>query len=677
MIGSRIGRYEIVAEIGRGGMGIVYRAIQTSLNRTVAVKMLPPHLALSGEYLARFQREAETLARLAHENIVHIYDIEEKDGAHFIVMEYVAGGSLSELLKREGRIDPARARDIASMIADGLGAAHRQGIIHRDIKPDNILFSPAGQPKLTDFGIAHMRDTKFKTQTGMFMGTPIYSSPEQARGAKVSATSDLYSLGIVLYQMLCGVVPFHAEDPLAIALKHIQEAPPPLGGKGGRIPGPFCQLVHRLLEKDPRARFPGAHPLREALLSLDLGRPPGLALSGIGSEALGAGSSSLCPECHTPLREEFMTCPRCGRAINRRCTKCGQFYDPVSPECPFCRTPAGRSEGSPSDRGGPEEETILTPPTPSPAAGGAASESPAAEAAARAAQKIEEEGKRFAREGIKVAKEGIEVAKEGARAAGEGAAKVAEHVPVSQSMIGRLFSRIETSVDTGSGKRIIWIGGLLLLLAILFLILKPVLSRTTEPYLAQNSGSASQESGSGTEIPGAGNPGESARSPQVDPSEVPPAGPKGERAQPEEERGDAPEEQVLPGEAEKSVRESDAVQSKQSVRQEIERIVERQRVALEAGDLEGALADMSTEMRWEREKLLKDVFVLYRDIAITINDLRVTVGDAEHAQVSFATSFGAIRITDGTRERMQAKEFWKLSRASGRWLITSIWNENE
>ncbi|MBD3335848.1 MAG: protein kinase, partial [Candidatus Eisenbacteria bacterium] len=268
MIGTEIGRYRITGEIGRGGMGVVYKATQVTLNRTVAVKMLPPHLALSREYLARFQREAETLARLAHENIVHIYDIEEAQGAHFIIMEYVGGPSLSSLLQREGRLAPERARDIAARVAGALAAAHHQGVIHRDIKPDNILFSAAGQPKLTDFGIAHMRDTKFKTQTGLFLGTPLYISPEQALGQAVTAASDLYSLGVVLYEMLAGRVPFTADDPLAVALKHINEGPEPLQRVAPELPASLCRIVHQTLEKDPTARFADARELQDALLNL-------------------------------------------------------------------------------------------------------------------------------------------------------------------------------------------------------------------------------------------------------------------------------------------------------------------------------------------------------------------------------------------------------------------------
>lgn len=178
MIGTRVGRYLITEELGRGGMGVVYKAVQTTLNRTVAVKMLFPHLATHGEYMARFRREAQTLARLAHEGIVHIYDVEECEGTSYIIMEFVGGPSLTRVLARERRLPAARARDLGVALSAALSAANQQGIVHRDIKPDNILLTQDGRPKLTDFGIAHMRDDNVQTRTGIMLGTPYYMSPE-------------------------------------------------------------------------------------------------------------------------------------------------------------------------------------------------------------------------------------------------------------------------------------------------------------------------------------------------------------------------------------------------------------------------------------------------------------------------------------------------------------------
>jgi len=342
MIGRRIGRYRIDAEIGRGGMGVVYRATQLSLDRTVAIKMLPPHLAASGEYLARFRREAETLARLAHEDIVHIYDIEEDDeGSHFIIMEHVDGPSLSSLLAREGRFDASRARDVAVVLANALAVAHRKGIVHRDLKPDNILFTSAGRPKLTDFGIAHMRDDrKFRTHTGIMLGTPYYLSPEQALGKPVTPASDLYSLGVVLYEMLCGRPPFDGGDALAVALQHVREAPVPVAVVMPGTPAALCEVVERALRKTPGDRFDSAEGMQRALMALELGVVPGGALS---TELPAPGEvtrTSSCPECGAHLAHDFLSCPMCGLSIRRACTRCGSLYDPVAPSCPICKTPS-------------------------------------------------------------------------------------------------------------------------------------------------------------------------------------------------------------------------------------------------------------------------------------------------------------------------------------------------
>lgn len=350
MIGSTIGRYRIDAELGRGGMGIVYRATQLTLDRRVAIKMLPKHMASSEEYLARFRREAETLARVAHEDIVHIYDIEEHEGDHFIIMEFVSGPSLTKLMADEGRIHPARARDVTAIMTNALAVAHRQGIVHRDLKPDNILFSAAGRPKLTDFGIAHMRDdSKYKTRTGIMLGTPYYLSPEQALGKPVTGASDLYSLGVVLYEMLCGAVPFDGQDALSVAIKHIREKAPPLADRAPDLPAGLCAVVHQALEKEPGDRFSSASELHARLVELDLGRSPGMALHlEVPAHAGEVRREHDCPECGAGLRAGFVRCPNCGAATRKKCTRCGNRYDPVAPQCPICKTPAPGAAVAPS-----------------------------------------------------------------------------------------------------------------------------------------------------------------------------------------------------------------------------------------------------------------------------------------------------------------------------------------
>lgn len=396
MIGTTIGRYRIDAELGRGGMGVVYRATQLTLDRTVAIKMLPRHQAASEEYLARFRREAETLARLAHEDIVHIYDIEEHEGDHFIIMEFVSGPTLTRRMAEHGRLDPARARDVATIVANALAVAHRQGIVHRDLKPDNILFSAAGRPKLTDFGIAHMRDdSKYKTRTGIMLGTPYYLSPEQALGRPVTPASDLYSLGVVLYEMLCGAVPFDGRDALSVALKHVQEEPAPLSVRAPELPEDLCALVHRAMAKEPGDRFPDARELHRRLIEIDLGTPPGMALHlDVPRRAGEVRRDHDCPECGTGLRSGFVRCPACGAAVRKTCPRCGNRYDPVAPQCPACRTPAPPAAAPPIAR---PPGRRAWPAAPSPAAAGLADR---VEGAARAGAGLVAEGAQVAGEAL-------------------------------------------------------------------------------------------------------------------------------------------------------------------------------------------------------------------------------------------------------------------------------------
>jgi predicted Ser/Thr protein kinase len=314
MIGQNLGRYRIVSEIGRGGMGVVYRATQTTLDRTVAIKMLSPHLAHSSEHLARFRREAEVLARLQHECIVHIYDVEEVGGAFYIIMEYVAGPSLGEVLQREGRLDEGRVREVAVQLASGLEAAHRKGIVHRDLKPDNILFTPEGRPKITDFGIARIAgdDAMARTRTGILMGTPYYMSPEQARGGELTGASDQYSLGVLLYQMLSGRVPFEGSDPISVAIQHVQVDPPSLREAVPDLYPGLLSVVERAMRKDPSGRFPSAGEMARSLRILELGGAPE-------EEPWAPGPADRdgprCPGCGGGVRVEFVTCPRCGHSL--------------------------------------------------------------------------------------------------------------------------------------------------------------------------------------------------------------------------------------------------------------------------------------------------------------------------------------------------------------------------
>jgi len=380
MLGSTLGRYRIDAELGRGGMGVVYKATQMTLDREVAIKMLSPHLAESGEYLVRFRREAEVLARLQHENIVRIYDVEEVEGSFCIVMEFVAGPSLGEVLHREGRLEEGRVRDIALALCAGLDAAHRKGIVHRDLKPDNILFTPEGLPKLTDFGIARIAgdDAMARTRTGILMGTPYYMSPEQARGEQVTGTSDLYALGVLVHEMLSGSVPFEGTDPISLAIKHIQETPPPLREVAPGVHPTLVEVVDRALQKDPANRFPDAGEMARALRRVPVAETTG-ALPWDGSHAPERGRrreggarvqepfTSACPACGTAVLSGFLTCPRCGVELGGG--DAPSASDPrVEPKInEEVAATADVGDGG-HDPGGPRLRGPASPPSPSPVA---------------------------------------------------------------------------------------------------------------------------------------------------------------------------------------------------------------------------------------------------------------------------------------------------------------------
>ena len=291
--------YELDSEIGRGGMGIVYRAKDRRLKRTVAIKLLPPELAFRSDIKTRFLREAETAAQLSHPNIVPIYTVDETEGLVFFVMAYVDGENLAKRIFERGVLPCDEVRRILRDVADALAYAHERGVVHRDIKPDNIIIaSQTGRPMVTDFGIARAvsdGDSRL-TATGMAIGTPAYMSPEQAAGERtIDGRSDLYSLGVVAYQMLAGEPPFVAASTPAMLVKHISERPLPVQQRRADVPEDLARAVMLLLEKDPANRFPSASAL---VTALDGGAmPPSTRTSGgsrqtdVGADAY-AGSST-------------------------------------------------------------------------------------------------------------------------------------------------------------------------------------------------------------------------------------------------------------------------------------------------------------------------------------------------------------------------------------------------
>lgn len=248
-------RYTILELIGGGGMADVYRAHDKLLDRSVAVKILHKQFTHDEEFVSRFRREAQAAARLSHPNIVNIYDVGQDDDIYYIVMEYISGETLKEKIEREAPLPAETAVRIALEIADALGNAHSNNIVHCDIKPHNILLTQAGRVKVTDFGIARAVSSATLTQSGLIIGSVHYFSPEQAKGSFVGAKSDIYSLGIVLYEMLTGTVPFKGETPISIAIKHLQEEPPMPRTINAAIPALAEAIVLKAIAKDPDLRF--------------------------------------------------------------------------------------------------------------------------------------------------------------------------------------------------------------------------------------------------------------------------------------------------------------------------------------------------------------------------------------------------------------------------------------
>jgi hypothetical protein len=286
LIGQHLGKYQIQAELGRGGMGVVYRGYDPVLSRPVAIKVLPPQLTYDIQFVQRFHQEAVLAARLRHPGIVPIHDVGEQNGIHYIVMQFLDGMTLEGWLERQGPLAPAHARPVLRQVADALDYAHSHGVIHRDIKPANVMISPEGRATLMDFGLVRAAEGTSLTRTGMVMGTPEYMSPEQALGEEVDGRSDIYSLGIVLYKMLSGKVPFARTTPYAITYAHIHEPPPPLRESRPDLPAAVESVVNKALAKRREDRYPRAGLFADDFDAALTGRPAAVQTAPVA--ALGA-----------------------------------------------------------------------------------------------------------------------------------------------------------------------------------------------------------------------------------------------------------------------------------------------------------------------------------------------------------------------------------------------------
>ena len=272
---EKIGRYEVKSELGRGGMATVYRAVDPNSGREVAVKVLPREMMHDPQFRERFEREIKMIASLEHPAIVPVYDVGDIDGQPYFVMRFMTGGSLSDLIEK-GSIPVDETAKIIEKIAQGLAYAHRKGVIHRDLKPDNILFNDDGEPFISDFGVAKISESTSNLTGSGVIGTPAYMSPEQAQGTEIDQRSDVYGLGVIVYQMLSGHQPYSADTPMGVVVKHITEPVPEILKVLPNLPEEVDAVIKTAMAKDKNQRYPNTIELAKALNTVAFGNPGNL-----------------------------------------------------------------------------------------------------------------------------------------------------------------------------------------------------------------------------------------------------------------------------------------------------------------------------------------------------------------------------------------------------------------
>ncbi len=266
-------RYKIVEELGKGGMGRVYKVLDKETNEKIALKLIKPEIALEKRTVERFRNELTTARKIVQKNVCRMYDLNKEKDNYFITMEYVSGGDLKKFIRRSGQLSVEKAISIAKQICDGLSEAHSLGIVHRDLKPNNIMIDDKGNAKIMDFGIARSLEVKRITGAGVMIGTPEYMSPEQVEGKEVDQRSDIYSLGIILYEMVTGQVPFEGDTPFTIGMKHKGEMPKNPKELNSQISDNLNRMILRCLEKDKEKRYQSAGEVRSELANIEKGIP--------------------------------------------------------------------------------------------------------------------------------------------------------------------------------------------------------------------------------------------------------------------------------------------------------------------------------------------------------------------------------------------------------------------